>query len=370
MLCKQSFLALLASSLVAGLSYDNIDKAATPRARELLKYIQSQYGSHYLSGQQEPESLKWVQQNFGVTPAILGTDLMYYSPTAVANGAKSQTVEDAISFGEQGGINALVWHWYPPTCVPDTEEKPWYDSFYTKSTCFNLANALGQGSNGTATASPSASPSVSPSASASASPSGSASPSASPSAAANGNEYGLLIRDIDAIAHQLKRLDEADVPVLFRPLHEPEGAWFWWGAQGPAPFKQLWDLIYDRITRVHNIHNLVWVCNTADPNWYPGNDKCDIATVDHYAEAGDHGALEGKYQSLKQVTQGERVLALAEVGSIPDPEEQASKSIPWAFWMTWNDEFIKDGKHNSREFLKSTFSNPRVVTMGNGTTRH
>lgn len=32
------------------------------------------------------------------------------SPTAVANGAKSQTVEDAISFDEQGGINALVWH--------------------------------------------------------------------------------------------------------------------------------------------------------------------------------------------------------------------------------------------------------------------
>ncbi|KAL4891899.1 family 26 endoglucanase H/Glycosyl hydrolase [Aspergillus ambiguus] len=312
MLCRISLLSFLVSSLAAGLSYDNVDKAATPRAKELLKYIQSQYGSHYISGQQDTSSLQWVQHNVGVSPAILGTDLMYYSPSAVAHGSKSHTVEDAIKFDKEGGTNALVWHWYAPTCLLDSDKQPWYSGFYTKATCFNVADALAHGGNGTG--------------------------------------YGLLIRDIDAIATQLKRLSDEDVPILFRPLHEPEGGWFWWGAHGPAPFKQLWNLIYDRITRVHNIHNSVWVCNTADPNWYPGNKKCDIATIDHYAEAGDHGVLEKKFQSLKDVTRGERVLALAE-------------NIPWAYWMTWSDEFIKDGKHNSREFLQNTFNNNRVISL-------
>ncbi|KAL3474267.1 family 26 endoglucanase H/Glycosyl hydrolase [Aspergillus californicus] len=319
-----SFISLLAP-LVAGLSYDNIDRAATSQAKALLQYIQSQYGSHYISGQQDVASLEWVKQNIGVTPAILGTDLMYYSPSAVANGGKSQTIEDVIQFDQQNGINALVWHWYAPNCLLDTAEQPWYKGFYTEATCFNVAKAVSHHENAT--------------------------------------DYRLLIRDIDAIAAQLKRLSDADIPVLFRPLHEPEGGWFWWGAQGPAPFKKLWDLLYDRITRVHNIHNLVWVCNTADPNWYPGNDKCDIATVDHYADPGDHGVLEGKFRGLQNLTRGERVLALAEVGSIPDPMLQARKNVTWAYWMTWDDEFIKDGKHNSQQFLRNTFNNSRVVTL-------
>lgn len=330
MFTRLSLFSLLASTLAAGLSYDNIDKAATPRAKELLKYIQSQYGSHYISGQQELSSLEWVKENIGVAPAILGTDLMNYSPSGVAHGSKGESIEQAIKFDKEGGINALVWHWYAPTCLLETEKEPWYKGFYTEGTCFNVASALGRRGNGT--------------------------------------DYRLLIRDIDAIAIQLKRLSDADVPILFRPLHEPEGGWFWWGAQGPAPFKKLWDIVYDRITRVHNIHNIVWVCNTADSKWYPGNDKCDIATIDYYGNAGDHGALEGKFEELRNVTKSERVLALAEVGSIPDPELQAKENLPWAYWMAWNDEFIKDGKHNSQQFLKDTFNNKRVVTL-DGTTK-
>ncbi|KAJ6149515.1 Endoglucanase H/Glycosyl hydrolase family 26 [Penicillium samsonianum] len=337
MFTRLSLFSLLASSLAAGLSYNNIDKAATPRAKELLKYVQSQYGSHYISGQQELASLEWVKETTGVTPAILGTDLMNYSPSAVARGSKSETIEQAIRFDKEGGINALVWHWYAPNCLLETEKEPWYKGFYTEATCFNVANALGYRGNATAHR-------------------------------GNGTDYRLLIRDIDAIAVQLKRLADADVPILFRPLHEPEGAWFWWGAQGPAPFKKLWNIVYDRITRVHNIHNIVWVCNTADSKWYPGNDKCDIATIDYYGTTGDHGVLAEKFHELQTVTKGERVLALAEVGSIPDAELQAKENVPWAYWMTWNDEFIKDGKHNSQQFVKDTFSNKRVVTV-DGTTK-
>lgn len=39
--------------------------------------------------------------------------------------------------------------------------------------------------------------------------------------------YTLLIKDIDTIAVQLKKLQDNGVPVLWRPLHEAEGKWFW-----------------------------------------------------------------------------------------------------------------------------------------------
>ncbi|KAL4986307.1 family 26 endoglucanase H/Glycosyl hydrolase [Aspergillus falconensis] len=136
------------------------------------------------------------------------------------------------------------------------------------------------------------------------------------------------------------------------------------GSSRPSSLQEaLGHPLYDCITRVHNLRNLLWVCNTADPDWYPGNDKCDIATVDHYADAGDYGVLEGKSEALQNVTRGERVLALAEVGSIPDPNLQADKNVNRAYWMTWNDVFIKDGMPSSRKFLQNTFNNSRVVII-------
>ena len=67
--------------------------------------------------------------------------------------------------------------------------------------------------------------------------------------------------------------------MLWRPLHEASGGWFWWGAHGPDPFKQLWELMFRRFTEVHELHNLIWVY-TADPtahhDWYPGDDMVDV----------------------------------------------------------------------------------------------
>lgn len=79
--------------------------------------------------------------------------------------------------------------------------------------------------------------------------------------------YTLLIKDIDTIAVQLKKLQDNGVPVLFRPLHEAEGKWFWWGAQGPEPAKKLYKIVFDRLTRVHKLQNLVWVWNSVAKDW-------------------------------------------------------------------------------------------------------
>jgi len=67
----------------AWMTYDNIDPNANSQAKALLKFIQSQFGWHYLSGQQDITSFKWVQSQIGKTPAILGNDFINYSPAAV-----------------------------------------------------------------------------------------------------------------------------------------------------------------------------------------------------------------------------------------------------------------------------------------------
>ena len=95
-------------------------------------------------------------------------------------------------------------------------------------------------------------------------------------------EYNAVIIDIDAIATQLKRLKSAGVPVLFRPLHEAGGKWFWWGAKGSDACKKLYYIMRDRIINHHGIDNLLWVWSTPEADWYPGNQHVDILGYDSY----------------------------------------------------------------------------------------
>ncbi|KAH8157823.1 glycosyl hydrolase family 26, partial [Xylaria polymorpha] len=196
-----------------------INPNAGAGAKALYQYLNSIYGKKILSGQQDPT---WLD------------------PSRVEHGSTSTAVEDAIAHAEKGGIVTVVWHWNAPTGLYDTTDEPWWSGFYTAATDFDIAAALSDTTNA---------------------------------------NYTLIIRDIDAIAVQLKRLQDADVPILFRPLHEAEGGWFWWGAKGPEPCKALWKLVYDRWTNFHGLNNLVWVWNSVAADWYPGDDVTDILSA-------------------------------------------------------------------------------------------
>jgi hypothetical protein len=55
----------------------------------------------------------------------------------------------------------------------------------------------------------------------------------------------------------LQRLDAAGVAVVFRPFHEANGDWFWWGHPDPALYRKLWSLL-QRKTWAAGVHNVLW----------------------------------------------------------------------------------------------------------------
>ena len=68
---------------------------------------------------------------------------------------------------------------------------------------------------------------------------------------------------VDKIAGYLKELQDAEIPVLWRPYHEMNGDWFWWGKKkGEDGYKKLWSMMYDRFVNFHGLNNLLWVFNT------------------------------------------------------------------------------------------------------------
>lgn len=176
-----------------------VNPNANADAKALLSYIGSIYGKNILSGQQDQASFDWITTNIGKTPAILGVDLMDYTESRTSRGASSNDVNHALAHAAKGGIVTFVWHWGAPVGLYDTPEQRWWSGFYTAATDFDIADALADKS---------------------------------------GANYTLLMKDIDTIAVELKKLQDAGVPVLWRPLHEAEGKWFWWGAKGPEACKE------------------------------------------------------------------------------------------------------------------------------------
>ncbi len=69
-------------------------------------------------------------------------------------------------------------------------------------------------------------------------------------------ENKFINTDIEMIAKALKELQDQNIPVIFRPLHEAEGAsslngeysWFWWGNDGAEAYKELWKYLYNKLT--------------------------------------------------------------------------------------------------------------------------
>ncbi len=314
-----------AEPLPGRIANELVNPNATPEARALMSYLVDMHGKAILSGQQDYKNLPWLAENVGKLPAIVGFDFMDDSPSRVERGTRSNETELAIRWHRQGGIVTFVWHWNAPKgLIDEPGGKEWWRGFYTEATTFDVAYAMSN---------------------------------------PDSEDYQLILRDIDAIAAKLKQLQDAGVPVLFRPLHEAEGGWFWWGAKGPEPAKALWRLLFERLTYHHGLNNLIWVWNSISPEWYPGDDVVDIVSFDSYPPPGDYGPLISQYESLVSLVQGRKLVALTENGAIPDPDLLQAYGAYWSWFCTWTGEFLTGGSHNSLEHLRKVYHSDYVITL-------
>lgn len=307
-------------------SAEPINPNATPEARALLQFLTDNFGKRIIAGQQEyngslMRDTTYIKRITGKEPALLGLDLMDYSPSRVERGTKSQDIEAAIEWHKRGGIVAFTWHWNAPKGL-EANGREWWSGFYTDATHFDVAAAL---------------------------------------ADPESEDYQLILRDIDAIALQLKRLQDEGVPVLWRPLHEAEGGWFWWGAKGAEPCKELWKLLYHRLTEHHQLNNLIWVWNSISPEWYPGDEYVDIVSCDIYTQPLSYGPSAAEFERLLQLGERPKIVAMAENGGIPDPDAAQAYGAMWGWFMTWNGDILRDW--NDSEHLKNVYNHPLVITL-------
>lgn len=290
----------------------------TDHTMRLYQFLYDNYGRKIISGAMTLNSMdeiNWLKTNTGKEPALIGLDFMHCGRgyTWYNN---ELPVNDAKKYYDRNGIPAFCWHWRDPSRKTE--------AFYTKDTNFDISKI-----NDTTSV-----------------------------------EYKAMLKDIDYISGLLKKLQNDDVPVLWRPLHEASGGWFWWGAKGPEPCKKLYRLMYDRMVNYHGLRNLIWVWTSQldDKTWYPGDDVVDIIGRDLYKD-GDHSSQIIEFNKLNNDYEGRKMIALSETGSFPDVDNLIADEAAWSYFMPWYGDFVRNSKYNSLTLWKKMFAHDYVYTL-------
>ena len=312
-----------------------VNPNASPEARALLKFIDSLSGQHTLTGQHNFPNTKdastlAAERAYGKVPVIFGQDFGFAAPgdkdAAAARPAMIAEVERQFA---RGSIIALCWHAVPPTADEPVTFRPRLDGGRTNQ---NLASVSGritdQQWNDVIT----------------------------PGTAL----YNHWCAQVDVIAGYLKQLQAAHVPVLWRPYHEMNGDWFWWGGRrGDRGTKVLYRQLFDRFVNYHHLDNLVWVWSVDRParadrqfvDYNPGTNYFDVAALDVYG-----GDFQQSYYDALLMQAAGKPITLAEVG--PPPSLAVLNRQPdWTWWMTWA------GNIRHSDAVQALFDDPRSFSL-------
>lgn len=295
-------------------------------ARDLLHFLYSVKGNKILSGQHNYgnellRSTDSVESITGKLPAIWGSDML---PLQKGDLTMQDVVDEAIRQHEKGSIITLMYHQVKPF---DHDSLGFQGSVKGQVTDEEWGQIITPGT----------------------------------------PYYRMLIEKIDNVAGYLKQLQDKNIPVLWRPYHEMNGIWFWYGdRKGEEGFQKLWKIMYQRYVNYHQLNNLIWVWNANGPRdwkddqayayqlYYPGNEYVDVLAADIYK----NDYKQSHHDQLVELGQG-KLIAIGECGVLPTPEilEQQSE---WVWFMDWA-RFVWTA--NEPEYVQTLYDSPRVLTL-------
>ncbi len=305
------------------------NKNAQDCVKNVMKYLSDITYEKVITGQHTQsmaqEELHYIEQITGKQPALLGFELLSYSPNINYSDTDEEcmkeveenygTLKRAWEWADKKGLITFTWHWFSPLGGRSK-------SFFTCNTNFDAGKAVIDGT----------------------------------------PENAALISDMDMMAGLFRPFCDKQIPILWRPFHEGEGDWFWWGAKGKDTLKKLWRIMYERYTNVHKLNNLIWVWNSPLPESYPGDDVVDIISRDMYPPSHEHNSRSESYHELIKITEQPKIVIIGETGTIPSAKAIAQEKIGWASYMTWSNEYCMSEDYTAKEMLKEMYNSPYAVT--------
>ncbi|WP_173384541.1 glycosyl hydrolase [Fibrobacter succinogenes] len=284
--------------------------------------------------------LSYINKASGKNVALVGFDFLHTTGKSSEEqwyqGYTHASLEMAKTVWKAGGIPAFNWHWKDP--MKEVE------AFYTQSsgntpyTEFSITKAYDSEAKKWKTES---------------------------------DEYKAIVRDMEIVADSLLTLQKEGIALIWRPLHEASGAWFWWGTDGAEPCVALYKLMFDTFVNKKGLHNLIWVWTTDEAtdalDWYPGDEYVDIVGRDYYyyPREANHASLISSFEKVKEMYGAKKIVTLSENGSVPYPDSMKADGANWSWFMPWYGDYAMEGwaNDNNAESWKTVMNNEYTITL-------
>jgi len=301
------FLGLLFFSTQKTQALEPSDPDLIPEARAVLNYLDSIYGNNILTGTRESKEAGIFQEQTGRYPALAHNEMWgfvapHWEHDYFLNNV-SKTMDQFIRDWHNGSIPVARMHWgHPLIDTTNTTKKQ-------SEVPVDLVEAMTPGTDLNA----------------------------------------LIMEDLNNMADSLQRVVDADVPILFRILHEITGGWFWWNdAENPENTAEFWRFVWRFFVEERGFHNLIWVWSAGENGlnsstavadraaYYPGDEYVDIGGIDVYSSDSDtpiYGSP-GFYNIMTQVAPG-KMLCLCEAKALPNADTLTAYGPKWLYAMSW-----------------------------------
>jgi mannan endo-1,4-beta-mannosidase len=282
------------------------DPLASLKTQEVLDYLKNLPNfpdKRVLSGQfgWDTEEVDALYQTFGKYPALIGRDYLDFQADLATPPDFATANADLIAHWNAGGLVTMSYHFINPVGV-----SPWDTTYVDIPQLITPGTSLN-------------------------------------------SKFNIML---NLAASGLSQLQDAGVVVLWRPFHEMNGTWFWWGGKSASQYKSLWSYTFNYLTTTKRLHNLLWVWSpyeSINTTYYPGNAYVDIVGVDLYGHGSNLPKVLG-YDSLASIG---KPFAITELGlcagglttatSSCAPQDiygviaSIKRNMPkTVFWLSWN----------------------------------
>lgn len=298
-----------------------IDPQATAETKALYKNLKKLSKKHTLFGHQHAteyghgwfgdENRSDVKSVTGSHPAVIGVDFSGLSglPAAEIEKNKAALKKNITDTYNRGGVTTVAWHFSNPVAKGGFY---WVDSLSLPAVKYIIPGGKAH------------------------------------------DQYKQILDNVASLVKDLKGKDGKQVPIIFRPYHEFDGEWFWWGKPHctTEEFKALWRFTVSYLKDSSNVHNIIYAFSPDNKfnteaeflERYPGDEWVDMVGMDNYGDMGRDNSynVEAATRKLTIVSDYAK-----KTGKLAAFTETGLESIPNPNW--WNDVLLKVMKSNKME---------------------
>lgn len=244
-----------------------------------------------------------IKKNTGFDPALLGSDFMFITDKSNNNQANNwfyqqeqKIIADTKAAYAKGIINTFSWHLREPN-----KEESFYTADMTseqKATAFR--SILPGGTN---------------------------------------NEwYKKKLDKVASVVSNLKGTNGELIPIIFRPFHEFDGSWFWWGADfcTPDEYKKAYQFTVEYLKNTKGVHNILYAFSpdnsyTTEANYlsrYPGDKYVDIIGMDNYGDFNNQGQTGSDKANAKLKILSDYAKAKVKIAALTETGYRVTSTTP------------------------------------------